>query len=75
MIVGYKARDKRLHHISIIPDIPIRRISENVGQINEWIEPVLLSRLNQAENDGTGFCPTRGIGKQEILPVYDKRLN
>ena len=48
---------------------------QHIAQVTVWIQIVFLPRLNQVEDHRATVSTARGVGKQEILPVYHKGLN
>ena len=48
---------------------------QQLGQILVRIQAILNSSLDQAKHYRTAGGSLRGIGKQEVLPVNDERLN
>ena len=52
-----------------------RRSLQHPYQIPEWVQPVLLRRLNHAEDDCTAMGPVGCVGKQKVLSVHYKWLN
>ena len=45
------------------------------GKISLRVQAIFYGRLDQAEHDSTAGSSLGRVGKQEVLPVNDKRLN
>ena len=52
-----------------------RRFGKQPCQVAVRIEPVLLGRLNQAENHGAALCAPCRVRKKEVLPGDHKGLD
>ena len=52
-----------------------RRFGKQPCQVAVRIEPVLLRRLNQAEEHGAALCAPCRVRKQEVLPGDHKWLD
>ena len=53
----------------------VRGFLQYPDKIAVRVKPVLLCRLDQAEQDRTALCTGRRVRKQEVLPRDHKRFN
>ena len=52
-----------------------RRTLQHPHQVAVWIQPILLRRLNHAEDHGAALRPVGRVGKQEVVSVNHKWLD
>ena len=52
----------------------VRRVVQEPNQIAVGIQVILLCGLNQAVDHSAGLSAGRGVGKEPVLPAYDKGL-
>ena len=71
----HRAREKAFEVVSIVTNIPVRRILKDIRQIGKGIQAVLFRGFDDAVHNRAGPGSPWRVGEQKVFAANDERFD